>query len=96
MMDKDTRNPCPDRFTIFEIRIKGQLDPEWSGWFEGLTIIPENDGNTLISGPVVDQAALYSLLKRVHQIGLQLVSINEIETADNNEKQQKEMNKNDN
>ena len=71
---------------IYEIRIKGPLDKEWSDWFEGLEISLEEDGNTLICGPVVDQAALYSLLKRVHQIGLQLISINEIDCLEKKRK----------
>jgi hypothetical protein len=67
---------------------------EWSDWFEGMKITLEEDGNTLISGPVVDQAVLYALLKKVHQIGLQLISINEIEFS-KRENQKKEMQKND-
>jgi hypothetical protein len=55
---------------------------EWSDWFEGMKITLEEDGNTLISGTVVDQAALYGLLKKVHKIGLQLISINEIEFSE--------------
>ena len=67
---------------FYEIRIRGCLDVEWSNWFEGMKITLEEDGNTLISGTVVDQAALYGLLKKVHQIGLQLISINEIEFSE--------------
>ena len=72
---RSQKTPTP----FYEIRIRGCLDVEWSDWFEGMNITLEEDGNTLISGPVVDQAALYALLKKVHQIGLQLISINEIE-----------------
>jgi len=79
---------------IYEIRIKGPLDRDWAVWFEGMNISLEEDGNTLISGPVVDQAALYGMLKKVHQIGMQLISINEIECLDKL-KQKKEMNNND-
>ena len=89
-MNKHTQDQIP----IFEIRIKGPLDKEWSGWFEGMEIILEEDGNTLIAGPVVDQAVLYGLLKKVHQIGLQLISINEIDCLEINQ-QEKEINKND-
>ena len=67
---------------------------EWSDWFEGMKITLEEDGNTLISGTVVDQAALYGLLKKVHKIGLQLISINEIEFSEK-EIQEKEMQNND-
>jgi hypothetical protein len=66
-----------DGAPIYEIRIKGHLDKEWIYWFEGLTLTLEDDGNTLISGPVVDQSALYASLKRVHQLGLELISVNQ-------------------
>jgi hypothetical protein len=61
---------------LYEIRLKGHLDGRWSDWFEGLTITLEEDGNTLLSGPVVDQAALHGLLKRVRDLGITLVSVN--------------------
>ena len=65
----------PDLTMIYEIRIKGQLDSQWTDWFEGLTITLEEDGNTLLSGPVVDQAALHGLLKKVRDLGMPLVSV---------------------
>ncbi len=69
-----------DRTRIYEIRIKNHLDRDWSVWFEGLSITQEPGGVTLISGPVVDQAELYGLLKRINQLGLQLISVNETES----------------
>jgi len=60
--------------TVYQIRITGQLDPEWADWFEGLTITVDG-GDTLITGPVVDQAALHGLLKRVRDLGLPLISV---------------------
>ncbi len=60
----------------YEIRIKGHLGPQWRDWFEGLTITLEEDGDTLLTGPVTDQAALYGLLKKVRDLGLPLVSVN--------------------
>ena len=60
----------------YEIRIKGQLDPAWTDWFEGLAITLEEGGDTLITGPVIDQAALYGLLKKVRDLGLPLISLN--------------------
>ena len=60
---------------LYEIRIKGHLDVRWSDWFYGLTITLEADGNTLLTGPVVDQAALHGLLKKVRDLGLTLISI---------------------
>jgi len=65
-----------DESGLYEIRIKGHLDDRWTDWFEGLTITLEEDGDTLLTGPVVDQAALHGLLKRVRDLGMPLLSIN--------------------
>ena len=61
---------------IYEIRVAGHLSPQWVDWFEGLTVTLEENGNTLFSGPVADQAALYGLLKKVRDTGLTLVAVN--------------------
>jgi hypothetical protein len=65
----------PAQPTVYQIRIKGQLSPQWSDWFGGLTITLENNGDTLLTGPVVDQAALHGILKKVRDLGLPLVSV---------------------
>ena len=61
---------------LYEIRLKGQLDDRWAGRFEGLTITLEGNGDTLLTGPVVDQAALHGLLKKVRDLGIPLLSVN--------------------
>ena len=64
---------------LYEIRIKGHLDDRWADWFEGLTITLEDNGDTLLTGPVVDQAALHGLLRKVRDLGIPLLSINRVE-----------------
>jgi hypothetical protein len=74
-------NPKTDasKPTVYKIRIKGHLGPEWSDWFEGLTVTLEEDGNTLLTGLVIDQAALQGLLKKVRDLGMPLVSVSPVE-----------------
>jgi hypothetical protein len=60
---------------LYEIRIRGHLEHRWVGWFEGLTITLEENGETLLTGPVIDQAALHGLLRKVRDLGLPLVSV---------------------
>jgi hypothetical protein len=64
---------------IYQIRIKGHLGHQWTDWFEGLTITLEENGETLLTGPVVDQAALHGLLKKVRDLGMPLLSVNPVE-----------------
>ena len=64
---------------IYEIRIKGHLDDKWADRFEGLTISLEDNGDTLLTGPVIDQAALHGLLKKVRDLGMPLVSVGPLE-----------------
>ena len=65
--------------TIYQIRIEGHLDDQWTDWFSGLTIALEENGDTLLSGPIADQAALFGLLKKVRDLGMPLISVNRIE-----------------
>jgi len=64
---------------IYQIRIREHLSREWTDWFGGLTITLEENGDTLLTGPVIDQAALYGLLKKVRDLGMLLVSVNPVE-----------------
>ena len=59
----------------YEIRIKGHLDNHWAARFEGMILTLEDNGNTLVTGPVVDQAALHGLLRRVRDLGMPLISV---------------------
>jgi hypothetical protein len=74
MIDTPTSNP-----QYYEIRLKGHLDDRWAEWFEGLTLTLEDNGDTLLTGPVVDQAALHGLLKKVRDLGMPLVSVSPVE-----------------
>ena len=65
----------------YHIRIKGHLGPQWADWFEGLTVTLEANGDTLLTGPVVDQAALYGVLRKLRDVGLPLVSVTRIAPA---------------
>ena len=60
---------------LYKIRIKGQLDPEWTDWFEGLSITLDENGDTFLTGPVIDQAALHGLLKKIRDLGMPLISV---------------------
>ena len=71
--------PTPSHPTGYEIRVAGHLPPQWADWFEGLTISLEESGDTLLTGPVSDQAALHGLLKKVRDLGLSLVSVSPVE-----------------
>ena len=64
---------------VYQIRIKGHLGREWADWFKGLAITALEGGETLLTGPVVDQAALYGLLRKVRDLGMPLVSVSPIE-----------------
>jgi hypothetical protein len=74
-----TNELVPDQPVVYQIRIKGQLDPEWTDWFEGLAVTRDEDGNTLLTGSVIDQAALHGLLKKVRDLGLTLISVTPVE-----------------
>ncbi len=60
---------------VYQIRLQGHLGRQWAAWFEGLAITLEENGDTLLTGPIVDQAALYGLLRKVRDLGLPLLSV---------------------
>lgn len=76
----ETYESNEDRYTpgLYEIRLKGHLDAQWTEWFEGLTLTQEDNGDTLLTGQVVDQAALYGLLRKVRDLGVPLLSVNRV------------------
>jgi hypothetical protein len=67
--------------TIYHIRIKGHLGHQWTDWFDGLTITLDENGDTLLTGPIIDQAALHGLLKKVRDLGMPLLSVNRVKPA---------------
>ena len=77
-MSNKHNNPAhdADQPRVYQIRIRGHLSPQWADWFEGLTITMEENGDTLLTGTVVDQAALHGLLKKVRDLGTPLLSVN--------------------
>ena len=75
MSNKLIAKTDPNQPVIYEIRIKGHLGHKWTDWFGGMTITLEDNGDTLLTGPVVDQAALHGLLKKVRDLGIPLLSV---------------------
>ncbi|MEO7841700.1 MAG: hypothetical protein ABIU06_20345 [Anaerolineales bacterium] len=81
----------PGQPAIYQIRVKSHLGSDWTDWFEGLTITLEDNGDTLLTGPLIDQAALHGLLKKVRDLGMPLVSVNPVETGQADVKRKIEM-----
>jgi len=71
-----------DRPALYEIRVKGKLDARWSHWFASLQIIPQPNGETLLTGPIRDQAALYGAISRMRDLGLVLLSVHRVPRAE--------------
>jgi len=82
MSDKRSSIMDPGRPIVYQIRIRGHLSDSWVDWFEGLTITLVEDGDTLLTGPFVDQAMLHGLLKKVRDLGMPLLSVNRIEPGE--------------
>lgn len=67
-----------DESAVYQIRVVGTLDPKWSDWFDGFTIIPQANDETLLTGPVADQAALHGLLHKIRDLGLSLLLVRRV------------------
>lgn len=77
-----TRISDPQEETVYQIRVKGLLDPSWSEWFDGMTVEAIPGGETLLTGPVRDQTALHGLLGKIRDMGLPLLSVEPLKRAE--------------
>lgn len=87
MSEKRSPKRDADRPVIYQIRIKGYLSQQWIDWFDGLTVTRDEDGNTLLTGPVLDQAALHGLLKKIRDLGMPLLSVNSVGSGTHDHKE---------
>jgi hypothetical protein len=79
MTDEQQSNPEAHQRTVYQFRIKGHFGQQWMNRFEGLTVTLEEDGNTVLSGTVVDQSALHGILKKIRDLGMPLLAVNQVE-----------------
>jgi len=75
-MSKERKKICPE---VYQIKIKGHLWEHWTEWFEEMTFTHEKDGTTTLYGPLPDQAALHSILRKIRDLNLQLISVKQVE-----------------
>jgi hypothetical protein len=76
-MSQESRSkPHADEPLVYQIRLQGHLDAQWAAWFGGLTVTLDENGETLLAGPVADQAALHGLLRKVRDLGMTLLAVN--------------------
>jgi hypothetical protein len=78
-MSRPPAGAAPAEPARYELRVRGVLEPHWSAWFEGLQVTSDERGQTIIAGPVTDQAALHGLLAKVRDLGLELLSIRRLD-----------------
>ena len=81
MTNEPKHKTDPNQPRVYQIRFEGHLDAQWADWFSCLSVSLEENGDTLLTGPVVDQAALYGLLKKIRDLGMPLVSVNRVESC---------------
>lgn len=70
-----------DQPALYRLRLRGHLGAAWEAWFDGMTVVREPDGTTLLTGAVVDQAALHGLLKRIRDLGVPLIAVERVDDA---------------
>ena len=78
MTNEPKHKTDPNQPRVYQIRFEGHLDDQWADRFDGMTITLEENGNTLLTGPVVDQAAVFGLLKKIRDLGMPLISVNRV------------------
>lgn len=71
-----------DKPQVYQIMVKGHLDSKWSDWFDGLAICPQDDGQTILTGPVIDQPALHGMLAKICNLGLPLIQVQQMESLE--------------
>jgi hypothetical protein len=81
MPNELNRETEPGQPMVYQVRIQGHLGRQWSDWFGGLTVTLEDNGETLVTGPVIDQAALHGLLRKLRDLGMPLLSVNRVESG---------------
>ena len=81
MSNKLNRKTDSSQAMVYQIRLQGHLGRQWTEWFGGLAIRLTENGDTLLTGPVVDQAALHGLLRKVRDLGMPLLSVNRVEPS---------------
>jgi hypothetical protein len=82
MTNKRNATHNPQRFDTYEIILQGHLSSQWSSWFNGFTITLDQHGRTILVGPVIDQAALHGVLKKIRDLGLPLISVNRLDRGE--------------
>ena len=78
MSEQRDQKPDSNQSIIYEIKIEGHLGLQWKDWFDGMTMALDENGETVLTGPVTDQSALHGLLKKVRDLGMPLISVNRI------------------